>query len=337
MRKITTILAFVLCLALLCSCGPKASFDGKDRPSSRGKLHVEAGTLCGEDGKPVMLRGISCYGLSVSERYITDETFHDIAHVIGANVFRMSMYTYGMGVVGYCTGGHQDKLYAQMVKSVELGEANDMYIMIDWHILSDGDPNRYIDDAVQFFGNISKECADKNNVIYEICNEPNGVTWEQVKEYADTVIPVIRANDPDSVIIVGTPDWSSRVEVAADDPLEYDNLMYAFHFYAASHSQEYRDRVSYAIGKGLPVFVTEYGVTASTGNYPYDLDEADVWIDFLEENGISHIMWNFSKVSESSAAIKPSVLKVSGFEYDDFSTSGQWLIDMIRARSSSDN
>ena len=63
------------------------------------------------------------------------------------------------------------------------------------------------------------------------------------------------------------------------------------------------------------------------------MEEADVWIDFLEENGISHVMWNFSKVSESSAAIKASVLKVSGFEYDDFSKSGQWLIDMISSRT----
>ena len=79
--------------------------------------------------------------------------------------------------------------------------------------------------------------------------------------------------------------------------------------------------------------LSEYGITASTGNFPYDIDEANLWIEFLEENGISHVMWNFSKVSESSAAIKGSVLKTSGFEYDDFSTSGQWLIDMIESRS----
>ena len=175
--------------------------------------------------------------------------------------------------------------------------------------------------------------GDRGNVIYEICNEPNGVSWDEIKEYADTVIPVIRENDPDSVIIVGTPDWSQGVDVAADDPLDYPNLLYALHFYSATHKQELRDKAQYAIDKGLPIFVTEYGVTSSTGNYPYDFEEADIWIDFLEEHGISHVMWNFSKVSESSAAIKASVLKASGLEYDDFSQSGQWLIDMIAERS----
>ena len=327
------LLLICLCLIMLASCGTKESFDGKDRPSSRGQLQVVDGQLCGADGNPVILRGISGYGVSVSERYITDETFHDLAHVMGVNVFRMAMYTYGMGSFGYCTGGDKEKLYKLMMDGVEYGQKNDMYVILDWHILSDNDPNKYIDDAKDFFDRASKDCKDRNNVIYEICNEPNHVDWETIKEYANTIIPIIRNNDPDSVIVVGTPDWSSRVDIAADDPLDYPNLLYALHFYSASHKQESRDNVQKAIDKKLPIFVTEYGVTASTGNFPYDLDEADLWIDFLETNGISHVMWSFSKVSESSAAIKASCLKVSGFEYDDFSTSGQWLIDMIKNRS----
>lgn len=322
-----------LCLILLASCGAKKSFDGKDRPSSRGQLQVVDGQLCGSDGNPVILRGISGYGVSVSERYIADKTFYDLAHVMGVNVFRMAMYTYGMGSFGYCTGGDKEKLYKLMMDGVEYGQKNDMYVILDWHILSDNDPNKFIDDAKDFFDRASKDCKNRNNVIYEICNEPNNVDWQTIKDYANVIIPIIRNNDPDSVIIVGTPDWSSRVDIAADDPLDYPNLLYALHFYSASHKQESRDNVQKAVNKGLPIFVSEYGVTASTGNFPYDLEEADVWIDFLEENGISHVMWNFSKVSESSAAIKNSCLKTDGFEYDDFSTSGQWLIDMIKRKS----
>ncbi|MBQ6334773.1 MAG: glycoside hydrolase family 5 protein [Erysipelotrichaceae bacterium] len=327
------LLLIFLCLILIAGCGTKSSFDGKDRPSSRGQLQVIDSQLCGKDGKPVILRGISSYGVSGSERYISDETFHDLAHVMGVNVFRMALYTYGMGSFGYCTGGDKEKLYQLMMKGVELGEKNDMYIILDWHILSDGDPNKYLEDAKEFFDKISLECKDKNNVIYEICNEPNKVEWQQIKDYANVIIPIIRNNDPDSVIIVGTPDWSSRVDIAADDPLDYSNLLYALHFYSASHKQESRDNVQRAIDKNLPIYVSEYGITASTGNFPYDIDEANIWIDFLEENGISHVMWNFSKVSESSAAIKSSILKTSGFEYDDFSQSGQWLIDMIKRKA----
>lgn len=219
------LMCIILCLVILCSCSSRKSFDGKDRPSSRGRLQVIDSQLCGEDGKPVILRGISSYGVSTSERYITDETFYDLSHVMGVNVFRMAMYTYGMGVVGYCTGGDKEKLYGLMMDGVNYAEKNDMYVILDWHILSDGDPNRYIDDAEDFFNRISLECKNRKHVIYEICNEPNKVEWQQVKDYADTIIPIIRNNDPDSVIIVGTPDWSSRVDIAADDPLDYPNLL----------------------------------------------------------------------------------------------------------------
>ena len=329
------IISLFICLLLLSSCASsqKESFDGKDRPSSRGALQVIDGKLCGEDGRPVMLRGISNYGISVSERYIKDETFHDIAHVMGVNVFRFALYTYGVGSFGYCTGGNREKLTQLIMDGVDYCENNDIYAIIDWHILSDGDPNKYISKAEEFFDEVSKRCKDKKNVLYEICNEPNKVEWQQVKDYANVIIPIIRNNDPDSVIIVGTPDWSSRVDIAAQDPLDYPNLLYSLHFYSASHKQESRDNVKKAIEKGLPIFVSEYGVTASTGDFPYDLDSADLWIDFLEENGISHVMWNFSTVKESSAALRNDCLKTNGFEYDDFSTSGQWLIDMIAERS----
>lgn len=107
-----------------------------------------------------------------------------------------------------------------------------MYVIVDWHILSDSDPNNHIDDAKEFFDKVSKEYAAQENVIYEICNEPNGGTqWSSVKSYAETIIPVIRANDKDALIIVGTPNWSQDVDIASQDPITgYDNIMYAVHF-----------------------------------------------------------------------------------------------------------
>ena len=218
---------------------------------------------------------------------------------------------------------------------VTYAKNNDMYVLIDWHVLEEGDPNRYIEDAKAFFEEVSSKYKDEKHVIYEICNEPNKVEWTQIKEYAEAIIPIIRNNDPDSLIIVGTPNWSQDVDVAANDPLNYDNLLYTLHFYSASHKQELRDKAHNAIEKGLPLFVTEFGITANTGNVPIDIEEADVWIDFLEENGISYVMWEFSKTAEASAAIRSDCLKDRGFERDDFSTAGQWLMDTIAKYSPS--
>lgn len=82
-----------------------------------------------------------------------------------------------------------------------------MYVIIDWHILSDGDPNCYKDEAKAFFSEMAEKYKDRVNVLYEICNEPNGVDWQTVKEYAEEIIPVIRGKDEDAVVLVGNHDW----------------------------------------------------------------------------------------------------------------------------------
>ena len=72
---------------------------------------------------------------------------------------------------------------------------------------------------------------DHDNIIYEICNEPNSTAeWSDIKSYADEVIPIIKSNDNDAVIIVGTPTWSQEIDKALETPLDYDNVMYALHF-----------------------------------------------------------------------------------------------------------
>ena len=204
-----------------------------------------------------------------------------------------------------------------------------MYALIDWHVLSEGDPNIYLEDAKAFFAEMAETYRDAKNVLYEICNEPNGVDWAQVKAYAEAVIPVIREHDPDSVIIVGNPDWSKDLYHVAADPLPFDNILYTFHFYAASHGQEFRDMVETVSSSGLPVFVTEFGVTAASGGYPRDLESADLWIDLLEREHISYCMWSLAKVNEPCSMIRFNVPKYSGFTRDDFTESGTWLLDTL--------
>lgn len=72
------------------------------------------------------------------------------------------------------------------------------------------------------------------------------------------------------MIVVGTPTWSQDVDQAAADPIKGDNIMYALHFYAATHKADLRNKMTAAINKGLPVFVTEYGICDASGNGAID-------------------------------------------------------------------
>ena len=313
---------------------PQVVSDGRARPSSCGSLQVIDGKLCSERGETVMLRGVSSHGVIPSESFFNDETFRELSEDIGANVFRIAMYTFGVGSVGYCTNGDKARHEEDVINCVNLARDHDMYAIIDWHILSDGDPNQFADLAAAFFADMAGRFCDYNNVIYEICNEPNGVDWPTVKTYAEKIIPVIREKDPDSVILVGNPDWSKDLQSVADDPLAFDNILYSLHFYAATHGQELRDLTERLSREGLPIFVTEYGVTASTGGFPRDLESADLWIDLLERENISYCMWSFSKAPEACSAIRSTVLGYSGFSREDFTATGQWLLDTLAAHRS---
>ncbi len=311
------------------AAGPGAGLAGSGTglaaPSTSGALHVEGAKLVGSDGRPVQLRGISTHGIAWFPDYINEAAFQQFRTEWGANVIRLAMYTAEYG--GYCSGGDKTQLKNLIRSGVRYATAQDLYVIIDWHILSDGDPNTHKEDAKAFFAEMSKEFAANDNVLYEICNEPNGgTTWQQIKSYANEVIPVIRANDRDAVIIVGTPNWSQYVDQAAADPITgYDNIMYALHFYAATHKDDLRAKMVGAVQKGLPVFVTEYGICDASGSGGIDEASANQWISTMDQYGVSYVAWNLSNKAETSAIIQSGSTKKSGFTDSDLSASGKWL------------
>ena len=303
--------------------------DGRARPSSCGHLQVVNGKLSDEQGEPVMLRGVSTHDLIITESFLNDKLFGELSRDVGVNVVRLAMYTHGVGVMGYCTKGDRARYEADIDKGVTLATAHDMYAIIDWHILSDGDPNIYVDQAKDFFARMADKYGDHNNVLYEICNEPNGVDWPTVRTYAEQIIPIIRERAPQAVIIVGDPQWSSDLKSVLADPLDVENVLYTLHFYAASHGEDSRKAVEEASQQGLPIFVTEYGVTAATGGFPRDLDSADLWIELLEREGISYCMWTFSKAAEPCSAVRSTVPKYNGFVAEDYTATGLWLLKTL--------
>ncbi len=314
---------------------PQATAEPTKQPAQDGlsPLHVEGSMLCDENGELVQLRGISTHGLSWFPQYVNEECFKEFKEDWNANIVRLAMYTAENG--GYCTGGDKDALKQLVKDGVEYATNNDLYVIIDWHILSDGNPNTYKDEAKKFFDEMSEAYKDYPNVIYEVCNEPNGGTsWKDVKSYAEEVIAVIRENDEDNIIIVGTPNWSQYVDQAAADPItQYDNIMYALHYYAATHKDDLRKKMVNAYNAGLPIFVTEYGICDASGNGGIDYNQANTWVEEMNKYGISYVAWNLSNKNETSAILKSSCSKVSGFGHDDLSESGKWLYTMLTEHS----
>ncbi|MDO4976105.1 MAG: glycoside hydrolase family 5 protein [Eubacteriales bacterium] len=328
MKKIIGLLCMLLILALY-GCGSNGSGDGYISPNNCGKLKVENGTLCDHKGNPVQLKGVSTSSITRVEKFLNPELFEEMRNDWGVNVIRLCMYVSAMD--GYTKNDYYKETNTQLVKNgVALAKEADLYAIIDWHVLDEKTPLRYVKEAKEFFDMMSKEYKDETHVIYEICNEPNETSWSEIKEYANQVIPIIRANDPDALIICGTPDWSQGVDQALEDPLDFENVMYTLHFYAASHKEELRERMVKCSEAGLPIFVTEYGVTANTGGFPRDFDSSDLWMKAMDEHNISNCIWNLSKNGEACVLIKKGTLEYNGFTEEDMTETGEWFLDMMK-------
>ena len=306
-----------------------ASASGKEYPSTAGALQVNGTQLTDENGVAVQLKGISTHGLAWFPAYVNEDCFRQFREEWNVNVMRLAMYTAENG--GYCSGGDQNQLKELIHNGVSYATSLDMYVIIDWHILSDNNPNTKKESAKEFFAEMAEKYAGYNNVLYEICNEPNGGTsWSDIKSYAEEVIGVIRSYDEDGIIIVGTPNWSQYVDQAAADPITgYDNIMYALHFYAATHKESLRNTMTAAIDAGLPIFVTEYGICDASGNGAIDENQANQWVSTMNSYGVSYVAWNLSNKGETSAMINSSCNKTSGFTESDLSASGKWLYQML--------
>ena len=316
---------------------PDSPIPTPDRETSRpagDALSVKGTQLVDESGNPVQLRGISTHGLSWYPQYVNQECFRQLKEEWCADLVRLAMYTAESG--GYCTGGNKEDLRSLIENGVTYATECGLYVIIDWHILSDGNPNTYVEEAKEFFAMMSEKYAEYTNVLYEICNEPNGgTTWSDIKAYAEQIIEVIRQNDEDGIILVGTPNWSQYVDQAAADPITgYENIMYTLHFYAATHTDSLRSTMIAAIEKGLPVFVSEYGICDASGNGAIDTYQADQWVQTLDKYQISYVAWNLSNKQETSALFQNSCGKTSGFLEEDLSDSGKWLYEMLRATAS---
>ena len=153
-----------------------------------------------------------------------------------------------------------------VIQAIENARAMDMYIIVDWHILNDGDPNTHLDKAITFFDAIASRYSNDPAIIYEVCNEPNHVSWTAIKQYAYAICPVIRQYSPQAVIILGTPDFSYDISTPLTEPFEQENILYSYHFYAGLHNDF--SNLKNAVKNGLPVIVSEWGISKNADGSP---------------------------------------------------------------------
>ena len=270
--------------------------------SYNGNLSIYKGNIVNEDKEIVKLKGVSSHNLYWYKRIYTKDNLKEMRDTWGMNVFRIALYT-NPKEEGYIINKDQINDVERIIDyCIDL----DIYVIVDWHILRDNNPNIYKEEAIDFFDEISKKYKDSPNVIYEICNEPNGeeVTWDmEIKPYAEDLIQVIRKNTKKSLIIVGLADWCKDVNSAKENLLEDKNTIYSVHFYAGAKNNKLKEEITSAIKDNMPIIVTECGATDESGNGKLFKKEFINWIEFLDSNKISWVVWQLSEKDETSSLV----------------------------------
>ena len=349
------VFAFALCLLTVCFVHPALAAEATSPEdlsltamiepetagivSEHGQLSVSSsGIVVDQNEAAFQIQGISTHNLAWYPEYVNIDTFRKLRDDLNVNTIRLAMYTAENG--GYCVSDETTRqtMLDCLTTGIKAAIQLDMYVIVDWHILSDSNPNTYKDDAISFFETIASTYADTPNILYEICNEPNGATsWDDIRSYAIDVIDHIRMYAPKSIVIVGTSTWSQDVDIAAQSPIERENLLYSLHFYAATHKEDLQNKLKTALANGLPVFVSEFGITEASGNGTIDTTSADSWITLLNDNGIGYIYWNLSNKDEACALLRSTCTSVSGWTDQDYSPAGQWFFQTQQAQSTGDS
>ena len=315
---------------LLLSIGCTKSNDKITEPTEKestvveefGKLQIKNHLIVDKDGDTVVLRGMSLFWSQWGGQFYNKETVKWLRDDWKCTVVRAAM---GIESGGYLKNPETEyeKIKTVIEACIDLG----IYVIVDWH---DHHAEDHLSESKTFFEKVSADYGQHPNLIYEIYNEPLNVSWiSTIKPYAEEVIGIIRSNDPDNIIVVGTPNWSQDVDDVITSPLDYENIAYSLHFYSSTHGQFLRDKASKAIKSGLPLFVTEWGMSEANGDGIIDSEELNIWADFMEDNNLSWGNWSLHNKDETSAALKPATTALYGWSEDGLSESGGIIRDYL--------
>ena len=322
--RLTPVLLFLIILTVYPGKIVQTMAQQQDFVGRHGKLTVKGTQLTDTLGEPIILRGMS-FGWHIWWPQFWNK---DVVKWMRDD-WKCTVLRAAVGIEhenGYLNKPEQaNKLVTAVIDACI---SNGIYVIIDWH---DHNAQNHLDEARKFFSEMAERYGRHPHVIYEIYNEPTRVGWDVVKTYAESLITTIRKIDPDNVILVGNPHWDQDIHLVADNPITgFNNIMYTLHFYAATHKEWLRERGDYALKKGIPLFVSEYGLSEANGDGHLDLPEWNRWVDWMESHKISWCKWSIADKNELCSVLQPGASAKGGWDSGQLKESGIYTRDLLR-------
>lgn len=206
---------------------------------------------------------------------------------LGCDVIRLPMHLH------YYTNGAPDYIIDPLFfdfldQAVSWAEDLQIYILLDNHLPIDPSINTDLNVGTilnKVWTQMAQHYKDRSGyIIYEVFNEPHGITTQQWGTIQQGVIDAIRVIDTKHTIIVGGSDYNRYNELKNLPVYSDTNLIYTFHFYDPflfTHQGASWTNPSMEPLAGVP--------------FPYDVDSMPECPDELKGSWIESVLNNYSQ------------------------------------------
>jgi aryl-phospho-beta-D-glucosidase BglC (GH1 family) len=304
----------------------RAEFDCVECATYPARLVADGPALVRADGSAVRLRGVMVPALDrlSDQGRLGPELFQSIA-ALGANVVRLPVDP---------EAWHADPEYIARYLDPAVRWAGDagLYAIVDLHMIGNvvtGTGQAMPESPAQpladgFWRAVSAYFRATPHTIFEIVNEPAGITAHDWQPAAADLVQAIRDGGSRQLVIVGGVAFASDASWVADAPIADDNIAYAVHIYPGSRVDW--ERSFGGISARYPVLVTEWGFMDEnpSPNQAYlngsRITYGDRLVAFLEERGIGWVACWWDDEWE------PPMLAPDGRSYTRL---GQFVVDQL--------
>lgn len=290
------------------------------------EFRTEGNIIVDNLGNEIIFRGVNIPDpIWVSaQQYVLqpDDKFFDTIRAWGANIIRIPVHP---GV--WKAEGSQRSLQV-LDRVVARAAEHGLSVIIDYHAIGWIPTGEFAitskdwdlpydlyrtskEELRAFWDAVSKRYATNEAVVfYEIFNETvfpqwsvNGACegisdedWIMWRNIAEEITDVIRANDPDSMIIIGGLNWSYDLRFVASHPINRKNLVYGGHIYPNKTECGSWETMFGEVRMGYPIFFTEigFGPGEPENEYPGPGQFRDDLKIYIDEHRMSWTAWAFS-------------------------------------------
>ena len=289
-------------------------------------LHVEGNKLLNEQDKEVILRGVDRSGTEYQCVKGNGKIFDgpsDEASIQAMKSWHINAVRVPLNEdcwLGINNASPSGILYQQAITSyVKLITKNNMYAIIDLHWSAPGTTLATSvqimadrDHSLAFWTSAAKNFKNDPHVLFDLYNEPRGISWDCWKDGTgcDTpfqvasmqeMIDTVRATGANNVILLGglesANDLSGFLSHEPSDPA--NNLAVSWHMYGKNtcDTTECWDRTVAPVMAMLPVVATEFGESYDSSVCGTKL--SDAFMQWMDQRQAGYLGWAWDTWSPS--------------------------------------